>query len=124
MGLETLTLPRSHLVVFGCFHQAQAQPEPASFWDGHRKALGKIVEQIVDEFQIAFIGEEAEQTFPSHAAVIADRRQIHYENLDIPQDVQKHIKFHPPWGFESGKYEKYEGRNKYVDAWNTVRERG
>jgi hypothetical protein len=117
-------LERPRVVLLGCFHQAQPLVAPSSYWNPHRAALATFVETLVESFGTQFIGEEADQEIISNAAVIGSRHQIPYENIDIPLSAQKQIKLHPRFGIDAAtaNYQKFEGSNRYVMAWDTVRE--
>jgi hypothetical protein len=117
-------LQRPQVILLGCFHQAQPPPVPNCFWNEHRIAFAEVVATLVTTLQIKFVGEEAEQSMTSSAALIANQRQIRYANIDIPLSVQKSIKLHPSHGIDpvTNRYTNYRGCNRYVDAWDNVRE--
>ncbi len=112
------------VILLGCFHQAQPQEADGCYWNIHRVRFVQVLKDLVDTYSIAIIAEEATQNITTSAAVIASDRKIPYTNLDIPLDVQAHLKLRPRAGLDpaTARWANFEGKDKYRLAWDQVRE--
>jgi hypothetical protein len=112
-GKGKLDMPhRPRIVLLGCVHQAQEQPDARSFWNEHCIAMARLVEEIVTNSKIQFIGEEAKHQIITNAAIVANQHNIPCKSLDIPQAIQDGIKQHPRSGIDpkTRRPVKFEGR--------------
>ena len=117
---------RPTILILGCFHKAQPQPQEVvgSFWNDYRVAFAQVLKDLLEKYPFKAIGEEAQQGIITSAAVAAKRCGIPYTNIDIPLSVQNQLKVRPPHGMDpaTGRYTTFEGTEKYRLAWDLVRE--
>jgi hypothetical protein len=111
------------LVLIGCFHEAQIDAS-ASRYEGARISFRQALESIIDQHGIRLIGEEIEASKPSIARGIAERRNLRYLNIDIPEDCRKWVKHRPPRLFNevTQRFDDLLLSDEYAKAWNLVRE--
>jgi hypothetical protein len=106
------------IVILGCQHLFQLVENESS------PTFRQLVESIIEEHQVGFIGEEAEQGRRSLAQQIATSRNLRYQNIDIPLVVQGQIRLPPYTRYNraTGLVEVVVDSDKYVIAWTLVRE--
>jgi len=106
------------IVILGCEHRVQLVDNESD------PVFRRQVEQVAAEHAIRFIGEEAEQGRCSIAQQIAAQRGLRYLNIDIPHVVQNRIHLRSSMIFNRAKrlVEVVEHSDRYVIAWNLVRE--
>ena len=106
------------IVILGCEHRVQLVENESD--PGFRALL----ENLIAGHAIRFIGEESEQGRCSIAQQIAAQRGLRYQNIDIPHRVQNEIRLRSSMIFNKSKrlVEVVEHSDRYVLAWNLVRE--
>jgi hypothetical protein len=106
------------VAVLGCEHRVQIVETEAD------PSFRHLVEAVIEQHGVRFIGEEAEQGKRSIAKDIAASRKLRYRNIDIPQAVQSEIRLPPHMKFNgtTGLVEVVVNSDKYALAWNLVRE--
>jgi hypothetical protein len=106
------------IVILGCEHLVQLVENELS------PTFRQLVEAVLEQHGVGFIGEEAEQERRSIAQEIAAIRGLRYQNIDIPLSVQRQIRLPPYMKFNraTGLVEVVVDSDKYALGWNLVRE--
>lgn len=106
------------IVILGCEHRVQLVDNESG------PEFRALIERLIAEHAIRFIGEEAEQGRCSIAQQIAASRGLRYLNIDIPHRVQNQIHLRSSMLFNKHKrlVEVVAHSDRYVIAWNLVRE--
>ncbi|MGD1092328.1 MAG: hypothetical protein ABSB35_10085 [Bryobacteraceae bacterium] len=106
------------IVIVGCEHRVQPLDNESD------QEFRQLLEALIEEHGIRFIGEEADPFRRSIAQEIADSRGIRYANVDVPQDVKDKIGLRSSMIFSKTKQlvEVVADSDRYVLAWNLVRE--
>jgi hypothetical protein len=106
------------IIILGCQHIFQLVENELN------PAFRQLVEGIIEQDGVSFIGEEAEQGRRTIAQEIAAARDLKYLNIDIPRCVQDQIQLPPYTRYNqtTGLVEVVVGSDKYVVSWTLVRE--
>jgi len=114
---------RTPVVVLGCYHEVQFV-DPVPVYKEDQQKFRALIESVVDEYEIRFIGEESKQGKRSIAEDIAAGRGLKYVTVDIPLAVQSQIHKRPARVLNEEKleWESLLESDKYAKAWSLVRE--
>jgi hypothetical protein len=106
------------IMILGCEHRVQLVENESD------QKFRQLVENVIEQNGVRFIGEEAEQGKRSIAQEIAEKGSVKYKNIDIPHAVQAEIRLRPHMKFNrtTRLVEVVVDSDKYVLAWNLVRE--
>jgi hypothetical protein len=106
------------IIILGCQHLVQLVENEA------KPTFRQLLEAVIEQHGVGFIGEEAEQDRRSIAQEMAATRNLRYQNLDIPRSVQGQIRLPPyvKYNGTTGLLEVVVDSDKYAVAWNLVRE--